>query len=264
MTIEPTTPKSVYTITTTGPYALRDGGGNPWPYVAGGVAVSVVKSGAITTLVAGTDYTLSPDGGASGNLTLSAGALAAHTGGQLIITRTTPIEQGWIATTGPREAGLAAQLDQLAMNVQELSTTVSASLRLAASAVAPAALTDGKVVLFDNGSFTSGPSPADIANAAAQATIATTQANIATTQAAIATTQAGLSTAAATVGQNSALSAQSAASSASAALGALGNALVNGIGAVRVTNGDLILSYNSPFVTGASLVDGNLIISYGV
>lgn len=257
MTIEPINPVAIYTIATTGPYALRDNAGNPWPYGAGAVVATVIGAGAITHLSPESDFSVTPASGLNGNLNLSAGALAAHMGKQLVITRSTVLEQGWQATQGAREAGLAAQLDRIVMVQQEQGEQVRRSLRMAAQIIDPTVLTPGRLVLFGENGFQDGPPQDAVENIIDVAAIATQQAAIATEKAAQSAANQASSAA-------SALNSQTAASAAASSLTNLQAALMTGISAARVEDGDLILTYNAEFITGASMLDGNLIITYGV
>lgn len=263
MTIEQTKPRSVYMIATTGPYALRDSGGNSWPYVAGGVLASVIKDGVIANLVAGTDFNVAPTSGTDGNLTLTAGALATHAGGQLIITRQTPQEQAWQAVQGPREVGLAAQLDRAMMIIQEQQVALDGALRVPVIARLPdAVLTPGHVVFFGASGFQDGPAPDDIVHAAQNAAIATEQAGIAVEAAQEALVSENATSASETAAATSAINAQSSAASAASSLTNLTAAIASGITAARVENGDLIMSYNGAAIQGVALVNGDLVITY--
>lgn len=113
MTVETFTPSPSYTVSGTGPYTITH------PYRAGAdIVVTVVFGGTAVTLGSG-DYTVDPDGSDDqGTVTLSESAAAYHAGQTLYLSRATPVEQGWEGQT-VREAGMEAQLDQLAMAIQD-------------------------------------------------------------------------------------------------------------------------------------------------
>lgn len=115
MTVEIFAPAPVYTIATTGPYAI------PFEYHGmEEIVVTVAQDETRLPLAANVHFTVSPDAKAnSGELTLTAGALSAYDGWALEIARATIVEQGWVAQGGAREAGLVVQLDRLTRAIQD-------------------------------------------------------------------------------------------------------------------------------------------------
>lgn len=142
MTIDVTTPTASYIIAGTGPYAMA------WPYLADGFAAMVILAGVRTTLSPADISAVPASSVTTGNLYLTAGAAAIYAGGTLVITRATPPQQGWQGLLGEREAGLEAQLDQLAMTQQEQMTASASALRLDVP-VPPLAGVPGAFVSFD-------------------------------------------------------------------------------------------------------------------
>jgi hypothetical protein len=182
MTIDSFTPPAPITIAGTGPYGFNQ------PYAQGALQASVLNGAALVALVPGTDFAVSPAASdTGGNVTLSAAAAATHAGRQLILIRDSAPEQGWAAVQGGREAGLEAQLDAMAMALQDLREAVRRTVRLprAAAPVAPEA---GRIIAFDaGGNPVLGPTVDDIEDAVAAA--ATAQAAAALAQAAAAIAQ---------------------------------------------------------------------------
>ena len=177
MTVEAWTRTPVYIIAGIGPYTVTH------PYVEGAIRVAVIVDG-LRQILGGTSYSLSPvSAEIEGNLFLTPGAAATHAGRQLIIDRLTPDEQGWIATQGEREAGLADQLDRMVQVDQELRADVAGALRLR-SPLEPFEWADGTVPLRQGSRVVSGPTAAQIAEAAASASAAASSASAAATSAA--------------------------------------------------------------------------------
>lgn len=115
MTTEYFSGAPIYTIAGTGPYSV------PHPYNwKTDLVVDALYLGVRHRLTLGTHYSVSPDKSeTTGSVTLSSGRAAAYAGGDLIITRSTGIEQGWSGVAGPREKGLERQLDRLARAIQD-------------------------------------------------------------------------------------------------------------------------------------------------
>lgn len=186
MTIEADDILQQYTIGGIGPYPVT------WPYLTGGLVVSVDIAGIVTALDPA-DFTADPAEGASGNVFLTAPAAATHTGRQLFITRETPAEQGWQGVLGERERGLEAQLDRIVMLVQELRQLAASSLRIQGAAPQPAYVTGAGVLMWDGTTLDIGPDASEIEAAQAQAlAAAASAANAAASAAAAATFNPGL------------------------------------------------------------------------
>jgi hypothetical protein len=173
MTIETVTPEVQYTVAGTGPYALL------WPYLEDGLTVSLLIGGTYVPLTSA-DYSASPAiATVSGNLTLTPAVAASAVGTQLLITRNTLTEQGWVGIRGEREKGLEVQLDQTVMAIQELKFGAAATLRTTAT-LRPFEPVAGRAIIFDaNLQPISGPNAIDIANAQAHAAQALISANLA-------------------------------------------------------------------------------------
>lgn len=158
MTVESFPGPARYTVSGTGPYAIG------FAYTSGAVRVRVWSAGVLTDLVQGTDYTVSPAEGQTGDVTLSSAAATAHDGASLYVDRATEIEQGWAAAGGAREAGLEAQLDRLAAGLQEAKAELARSLRLNDGQAAPYTPEPGHVPLYDAAAqaFVNGPTADEV------------------------------------------------------------------------------------------------------
>lgn len=165
MTIEADDILHQYTVAGIGPYAVS------WPYLDGGLIISVSIDGIVTPIDA-VNYAVDPIAGASGNVFLTAPAAATHAGRALFITRQTPAEQGWVGVLGEREAGLEAQLDRLVMVLQELKQLAASSLRIQGAAPQPAYITGAGVLMWDGTTLEIGPNADVIAAAQSYATTA--------------------------------------------------------------------------------------------
>lgn len=130
----------------------------PWPYMEGGVIAVVVNDGERIVLDPA-DYVVDPITSASdGTLTLTPAVAALHEGGSLIISRQTPIEQGWQGILGYRERGLERQLDATVMRVQELTAEMQTTVR-ADVPLRPGTPQPGRVLMWasDGASVEAGP-----------------------------------------------------------------------------------------------------------
>lgn len=188
----------------------------PWPYVSGAVVAWVLHDGDLIRLDDAA-FTVSPEASdTSGTLALTAAAAAAWNGGTLFALRLTPLEQGWQGLLGPRERGLERQLDAIVMRVQELSSELDNTVR-SVEPIGPLVPQDGRVLVFEGGGITGGPSAGEIeaaaghagtaAGAAAAAGVAANSAGNSATAAAGSSAAAGAS---ALVASNAAAAAQAA------------------------------------------------------
>jgi hypothetical protein len=142
----------------------------PWPYMEGGVIAVVVNDGERIVLDPA-DYAVDPtSSGTDGSLTLTAGTAALYEGGSLIITRETPVEQGWQGLLGYRERGLEQQLDATVMRVQELGAQLQTTFR-ADVPIAPVAQAPGRVIAWDEDGtgLVAGPTIDEVSGAQAAA-----------------------------------------------------------------------------------------------
>ncbi len=171
MTVEAANPITTYTVSGTGPYAI------PWPYIAGAIRVAVATNGIYDDLAA-SDVTILPSSGPTGNVTLSAAAAATHAGKPMLVLRDTPIEQGWEAQVGAREAGLEAQLDEMTQGLQELSRDMASTLRVAGGAQPIIAMPENHVPIWDGEKFVPGPTAAEITDAQQNAQTASAAASM--------------------------------------------------------------------------------------
>lgn len=161
MTVEAFTEQSPYTVSGTGPYAIGHA------YLSDAIVAMVILSdGAMVALSPGSDYTVTPDAGDAGDLTLSARVASTYAGMRLVIDRATPVEQGFAGQTA-RESGLEENIDRQAMALQEVIKTASRSLRTTRDTLMPYAPTDGRGPIWDEsqGRFVNGPTAANIADA---------------------------------------------------------------------------------------------------
>ena len=138
MTTETYPGPSQYTIAGTGPYAIG------FEYTQGAIKAGIITAEVVTYLPEA-DYTVDPEIGEDGNLTLSAGAAAAHAGEQLYIERDTPLEQGWVGVSA-REQGLATQLDRTAQTAQENKDGLARALRTT-QPIAPLVMQAGHMIV---------------------------------------------------------------------------------------------------------------------
>ena len=116
MTIQTFIPSTIVVVDGVGPYTVSH------PYRAGSLRVSVQDEAGVVVDLLLAEFTVSPaKSTTTGAVTLTEQAAIDHDGKSLLIARATSQEQGWVAGAGPREAGLAAQLDDLTMMVQEIS-----------------------------------------------------------------------------------------------------------------------------------------------
>lgn len=148
----------VHTINGTGPYAVGH------EYTAGAIGAQVRTPFTVIDLDPA-DFSLSPDAGAGGDLTLSATVAATYAGLELVIRRRTIIEQGW-AGASAREKGLEWQLDRHAQALQEAQDAAARSVRLSAGVMKPIIPVDGQTLIWDASAqtFVAGP-PAVATNA---------------------------------------------------------------------------------------------------
>ncbi|WP_420415842.1 Ig-like domain-containing protein [Marinovum algicola] len=121
-----------YLVAGTGPYAIQHA------YDENALAPFVVIGGASVAL-AEADFSVSPASGASGNLTLTAGAAATYAGGRIYLQRLTPDEQGYASNGTSRDAALADQLDRT-MRVAQDAHARLARASLVADAAPPGPL----------------------------------------------------------------------------------------------------------------------------
>ena len=164
MTTDIAIPRAQYALSGTGPYAL------PWPYSSGELVVQATVNGQTAVLAAGTDFSLSPSSGASGNLFLT-GAWATFSG-TLYIQRATALEQGWVGTF-PGEKGIEAALDRLTRTQQDTSARVRGGLFVeVANPTVPYAPVAEAAIVWRNGQFQAGPTVGQIEGAAAAAELA--------------------------------------------------------------------------------------------
>lgn len=163
MTVDAATPTSTYQISGVGPYDV------PWPYEGGDVVVWAFLGNAQLQLSEGIHWTLTPDAGSSGTITLSPDTAETWDGGTLSIQRDSVAEQGWAGTTS-RERGLEASLDRLTRLAQELKALSETALRLVGNSRLPPINTPeaGQTILFDGEAFVPGPA-IDQIEAAAEA-----------------------------------------------------------------------------------------------
>ncbi|MEX0306023.1 MAG: hypothetical protein AB3N12_01440 [Ruegeria sp.] len=173
MTTEAFTEVDPYDISGTGPYAIGHA------YALGAITALVEQEdGTLIGLVAGVDFSVLPEEGESGDLTLSAGAATTYDGDTLLIRRRTAIEQSFAGQT-TREIGLEANLDRLAMAAQETETQTYRSLRLPAGALATFTPEDGRMPVWSeaNQRFENGPVSDEIPAAQVYAELARNYAN---------------------------------------------------------------------------------------
>lgn len=150
MTTETYPGPDVYTVSGTGPYTINH------EYSSGSIAPEVFLDDVLAVLPA-EEFSVDPDGGDNGTLTLTPAAAAAYDGGQLTIRRKTPTEQGWQGQDGAREAGIEAALDRLSQAVQEVQQlaseqqveAVATSAAAAAQSASEAAASAAAAAVFD-------------------------------------------------------------------------------------------------------------------
>lgn len=144
----------------------------PWPYIEGGVIAVVIHDGERVVLEPA-DYVVDPiTSDADGTLTLTPEVAAIYEGGSLIISRQTPLEQGWQGILGYRERGLERQLDATVMRVQELGASLQGAVRIEGTLDPTVPATDAVLMWDSNGNVVPGPSAQDIADAQGNAAIA--------------------------------------------------------------------------------------------
>lgn len=154
MTTDTANPRAQYALSGAGPYALS------WPYNAGELVVQGTVNGVTSPLVAGTDYTLSPASGPSGNLFLT-GAWVTATG-TLYIERATTLEQGWTGTF-PGEKGIERALDRLTRHQQEVAPRVRGALFVTTAVpTVPLVPVNNTSIIWKDGRFQPGPSVIDL------------------------------------------------------------------------------------------------------
>ncbi|MBR9819676.1 MAG: hypothetical protein GYB51_01600 [Rhodobacteraceae bacterium] len=161
MTTEPFSEVPNYTVAGTGPYAI------PHEYTSGAVKPVIEAVDADPVALDEADYTIDPDSGDEGNLTLSASAAATYDGAQIYLYRETSLQQGWVGQSGAREKGLERQLDLLAQGGQDALDAAGRSLRIARGKISPLSPADGRVPIWneEKGGFDNGPSATEVAAA---------------------------------------------------------------------------------------------------
>lgn len=144
----------------------------PFPYVAGAVRAVVIFEGERIELDSA-QFTVTPEASdTSGSAVLAVGLGTGYSGGQLLLSRETPIEQGWQAVNGSREAGLEAQLDQSVMSIQEAHDKLAKTIR-SETPIDPVVPAPGRLLIWDeNGNIVAGPNAEDIADAQGNAELA--------------------------------------------------------------------------------------------
>ena len=165
MTTEPFTEVPNYDVDGTGPYSI------PHEYTAGAIKpVIEVADGDPIELIDG-DFTVDPVSGDMGNLFLSAAIAADQAGGRLYIYRETEVQQGWVGQNSAREKGLERQLDLTAQGTQDALDAAGRSLRVPRGKIAPLAMSDGRVPIWneEKGGFDNGPSADEVTAAQAYA-----------------------------------------------------------------------------------------------
>ncbi|MCB1348991.1 MAG: hypothetical protein KDK11_10225, partial [Maritimibacter sp.] len=161
---------TTYTIDGVGPYTIDHGYGDITDFWV----VARAEDGTLTTLVAGDDFTIAPEGpAASGAVTLEAATATLHDGAALHIRRATALEQGW-SGQGARERGLEAALDRMTLAIQEAQRDAALSVRTFDIPTAPIAPEDGKGIYWDAtlGRFVAGLALEDVEAAAGHAAAA--------------------------------------------------------------------------------------------
>lgn len=166
MTTETLTEAPIYTIQTTGPYAIP----HAWSRDADLVVDVRAPDGSTLRLAQG-DWSVAPAApDDSGDLTLTAPAAALHHGKELVITRETLVEQGW-AGQAAREKGLEREIDRSARAVQDLRALTERMPRLPRGAAParpqmPAPEADRVLVGRQDGAgWEHGPNVDEVANA---------------------------------------------------------------------------------------------------
>lgn len=150
------TPHEPVTVAGTGPYAI------PWPYLEAAQVRVLIDTGLSVIELDPADYTVAPEAGQSGNVTLEAGAAAAHAGALLLLRRRSQPQQGWQGVMA-REVGLEAQLDWLTQAVQEHDDAMDRAVKVAFGTAGelPVARENRLVAFDDEGALTAGPPVAD-------------------------------------------------------------------------------------------------------
>lgn len=123
MTVEQYPGPASYTITGIGPYAI------PHAYTSGAIAPTIETDNGIIELDP-SGFSVTPDSGDAGDLTLSTTVAETYDGEHLVIGRDTALEQGWAGLAGAREKGLERQNDREVMGLQELRHQQGYNLRV--------------------------------------------------------------------------------------------------------------------------------------
>lgn len=165
MTTDVVIPFVSYTVAGTGPYTVN------WPYQSGELNVYVQGAGVPQLLTPGTNWTVAPDGGEGGAVTLSAAIAATHAGAKLHIARATLQEQGFEGR-GNREKGLEANLDRLMRAVQDLTARQQNTPWFPGVSMAPGSVAEGRSLIFQDGGVVPGPTATEVESAAAAAAAA--------------------------------------------------------------------------------------------
>ncbi len=269
MTVQPLSGLPIYTVSGTGPYAVTFGFS-----AIENVGLLLLQSGVWIDMPeddwALTSVTPSPtDTFLGGGITLASGAAAALAGRKIRPYRLTPAEQGWRGVAA-REVGNERQQDLTVRAVQELQHAMARAVRTTGTnrPIEPKA---NALLMFDeNGQPIAGPDAAEL-----QEATSTIELNVLLSQEARALAQTAASTAVASAQEAGGfavqafydrIAASSSAMAANTALLALGDALVNGIGAFSVdADGNLVVQYNDAVIDDVQIdANGNFLITYEV
>lgn len=155
-----------YTVGGTGPYPIDH------EYTRASIMPFVLID-SVQTYLDPSDFTVSPEAGAAGNVTLSDSIAALYAGSQIYLERATDVEQGWIGVSA-REKGLEDQLDRFAQAIQDNDEAAQGALRVLGHNLSPIVPDDQKTIYWDAaiGAFRAGPSITKIENARANADVA--------------------------------------------------------------------------------------------
>lgn len=269
MTVQPLSGFPIYTVSGTGPYAVQFG----FSQLAH-VRLSLLENGIWVDMEEGdwalTAATPSPtDTYIGGAITLTSAAATTLAGHKIRPYRLTQLEQGWRGI-GAREVGNERQHDATARAVQELQDQMARTLRMTGVAF-PFHPTPGALIVFNAESQpVSGPDSEVLLEG-----VATIEANVTLSQEARAAAEAAAGQSAAhrdtasghaADAGNQAAAAASSAAGANTSLLALGQVLVNGIGAFSVNaDGELVVQYNDLLIDDMEIdADGNFLITYEV
>lgn len=166
MTTETLTEAPIYTILTTGPYAIP----HAWSR-EGDLVVEVRDADGGTIALTPPDWSVSPaTSNTGGDLTLDPGIVGTHQGKSLVITRETLVEQGWLGQAA-RERGLEGEIDRTARGVQDLRALTDRMPRLPRGTAAhrpqiPDPVADSVLVGRSDGQgWDHGPTVDEVANA---------------------------------------------------------------------------------------------------